>query len=94
MSTWQAINTWVTFVVAAAVVVVLAVTLLLTLRSLSAARRTAGRLAAGLEAVAQNTATVPEQLPAINGALTTLVEHLGRVDANLKGSARSFGLRS
>ncbi|HET9051511.1 MAG TPA: hypothetical protein VFO60_07385 [Candidatus Dormibacteraeota bacterium] len=92
MSTWQAVNTWTTFVVAVAVVLVLAVTLVLTLAALRSARRTAGQLAAGLEAVAANTTRVPEQLPTINGALSQLAAGLSSVDGHLGGAAAAFGL--
>lgn len=92
MSTWQAINTWTTFAVAIAVVLVLAVTLLLTLAALSSARRTADRLAAGLETVAGNTSRLPEQLPAVNAALSQLLAGLQSVDGHLGGAARAFGL--
>jgi hypothetical protein len=93
MSTWQAINTWVTFALAVVVVLVLAVTLILTLAALRAARRDATKLAGGLEAVAANTESVPEQLTAINGALGALLGGLQSVDSHLGGAARAFGLR-
>lgn len=93
MSTWQAINTWVTITLAVVVVLVLATTLLLTLVALQRARRHASRLAEGLEGVQANTASVPTQLPAINGALTQLLAGLESVDAHLGGAAAAFGLR-
>jgi energy-coupling factor transporter transmembrane protein EcfT len=93
MSTWQAINTWVTFGVAIVVVIVLAVTLILTLAALRAARGDATKLAGGLEAVVANTDSVPEQLTAINGALVQLLVGLQSVDGHLAGAARAFGLR-
>lgn len=93
MSTWEAVNTWVTFALAGIVVVVLAITLILTLDALRRARRYAEQLAGGLETVAANTASVPEQLPAINGALQTLLEGLESVDGHLGGAAGAFGLR-
>jgi uncharacterized protein YyaL (SSP411 family) len=93
MSTWQAINTWVTFALAVVVVLVLAVTLLLTLSALMGARRAAQKLADGLEAVQANTASVPTQLPTINGALGQLRAGLQSVDRHLGGIARAFGIR-
>lgn len=92
MSSWQAINTWITFVVAVAVVVVLAVTLISTLGWLMTGRRAAAQLAGGLEVVADQTKTVPDQLPAINGALVQLHEGLQSVDGHLGGAAEAFGL--
>lgn len=93
MSTWQAINTWVTIALAVVVVLVLAVTLLLTLVALRGARRHATDLAAGLEVVQSHTASVPTQLPAINGALVQLLTGLESVDGHLGGAAGAFGLR-
>ncbi len=93
MSTWQAINTWITFGLALVVVLVLAATLILTLTALMGARRAAKKLADGLEAVRANTDSVPTQLPAINGALTQLLGGLESVDAHLGGAARAFGIR-
>ena len=93
MSTWEAVNTWVTIVLAVVVVIVLAVTLILTLVPLIGARRAADKLAGGLEAVVENTASVPEQLPTINGALVQLLEGLQSVDAHLGGAARAFGIK-
>ncbi|GAC1341725.1 MAG: hypothetical protein NVSMB29_12640 [Candidatus Dormibacteria bacterium] len=75
------------------VVIVLAVTLILTLVALWGARRAADQLAAGLEAVVENTASVPEQLPTINGALVQLLEGLQSVDGHLGGAARAFGIK-
>lgn len=92
MSTWQAVNTWITFVLAIAVVVVLAVTLILTLAALRKARRHAEALASGLEMVVQNTASVPQQLSTINGALVRLLEGLRSVDAHITAAGRTFGL--
>jgi len=92
MSSWEAINTWVTIVLAVVVVIVLAATLILTLVPLLRARRVAEQLAAGLEVVVTNTASVPEQLPTINGALVQLLEGLQSVDGHLGGAARAFGL--
>ena len=93
MSTWQAVNTWVTFVLAIVVVLVLAVTLISTLAWLMTGRRAAEQLASGLEKVSQQTATVPEQLPAINGAMVQLRDGLQSVDGHLGGAAGAFGLR-
>ena len=93
MSTWEAVNTWVTIVLAVVVVVVLAVTLILTLVALMRARKAAEQLAGGLEAVVENTASVPEQLPTINGALVQLLEGLQSVDGHLGGVARAFGIK-
>lgn len=93
MSSWQAINTWVTIVLAIVVVIVLAVTLIATLTALRRARRYAEQLAGGLEAVVANTASVPEQIPTINGALAQLLGGLESVDAHLGGAARAFGIR-
>lgn len=93
MSAWQAINTWITFVLAIVVVLVLAATLILTLAALMGARRAAEKLAGGLEAVQSQTASVPTQLPTINGALTTLLAGLQSVDSHLGGIARAFGIR-
>lgn len=93
MSTWEAINTWVSIVLAVVVVIVLALTLILTAVPLLRARRTARKLADGLEAVVENTASVPEQLPTINGALVQLLEGLQSVDGHLGGAARAFGIK-
>lgn len=93
MSAWQAINTWVTFALAIVVVLVLAATLILTLSALMGARRAAEKLADGLEAVQSQTASVPTQLPAINGALSQLLAGLVSVDGHLAGIARAFGIR-
>lgn len=93
MSTWEAINTWITIVLAVVVVIVLAVTLILTLIPLMGARKAARQLAAGLEAVVDNTSSVPEQLPVINGALVQLLEGLQSVDGHLGGAARAFGIK-
>ncbi|MHB8718272.1 MAG: hypothetical protein ACYDAC_05175 [Candidatus Dormibacteria bacterium] len=92
MSTWQAINTWITFALALAVVIVLALTLIATVVWLGRGRRDAEKLAAGLEAVAANTRSVPEQLPTINGALVQLRDGLTSVDGHLGGAAAAFGL--
>lgn len=92
MSSWQAINTWITFVLAVAVVIVLAVTLISTLGWLMTGRRAAEQLAGGLEIVVDQTKTVPDQLPAINGALVQLNEGLKSVDGHLGGAAEAFGL--
>ena len=93
MSSWQAINTWITFILAIVVVIVLAVTLISTLAWLMTGRRAAEQLAAGLETVSQQTATVPEQLPVINGAMTQLRDGLQSIDGHLGGAAGAFGLR-
>lgn len=93
MSTWQAINTWITFGLAVVVVIVLAVTLVSTLGWLMTGRRAAEQLAGGLETVSQQTETVPTQLPAINGALVQLRDGLQSVDGHLGGAAGAFGLR-
>ena len=93
MSGWQAINTWITFILAIVVVLVLAVTLISTLAWLITGRRAAAQLASGLETVGQQTATVPEQLPAINGAMVQLRDGLQSVDGHLGGAASAFGLR-
>lgn len=92
MSTWQAINTWVTFILAIVVVLVLAVTLVSTLAWLFSARRNAEKLAGGLETVAQQTETVPRQLPAINGAMVQLRDGLTSADGHLRGAAEAFQL--
>lgn len=93
MSTWQAINTWVTFGLAVVVVIVLAVTLIATLGWLMTGRRAAEQLAGGLETVSQQTESVPQQLPAINGAMVQLRDGLQSVDGHLGGAAAAFGLR-
>ena len=93
MSTWQAINTWVTFALAVVVVIALAVTLISVLGWLMTGRRAAEQLAGGLETVAGQTETVPNQLPAINGALVQLRDGLQSTDGHLGGAAGAFGLR-
>lgn len=93
MSTWQAVNTWITFILAVVVVLVLAVTLISTLAWLMIGRRAAEQLAGGLEAVSQQTETVPKQLPTINEAMVQLRDGLQSVDGHLGGAAGAFGLR-
>lgn len=93
MSTWQAINTWITFILAIVVVLVLAVTLISTLAWLMTGRKAAEQLASGLETVSSQTKTVPEQLPAINGAMVQIKDGLTSVDGHLGGAAGAFGLR-
>ena len=93
MSTWQAINTWITFILAIVVVLVLAATLISTLAWLVIGRRAAEQIASGLETVAQQTESVPRQLPTINGAMVQLRDGLQSVDGHLGGAAGAFGLR-
>ncbi len=93
MSTWQAINTWVTVGIALVVVLVLAATLLLTLGALMRAARYARQLAGGLEVVQSNTASVPAQLPVINSTLVQVRDGVDSVDRHLGGVAGAFGLR-
>ena len=93
MSTWQAINTWITFILAIVVVLVLAVTLISTLFWLMTGRRAAVQLASGLETVSRQTESVPRQLPAINEAMVQLRDGLQSVDSHLGGAAGAFGLK-
>jgi hypothetical protein len=93
MSTWQAVNTWITFILAIVVVLVLAVTLIATLAWLMTGRRAAEQLASGLETVSDQTESVPRQLPTINGAMVQLRDGLESVDGHLGGAAGAFGLR-
>lgn len=77
-----------TVLAVAIVVLVLAIYLFLIGLALRRANRHAAALAGGLEAIALNTAPLPEHLTTINGALGTLLSGLDAVDQHLRGVVR------
>lgn len=66
-----------------AIVLVLVGYLLAIIVTLWSAGTTLNKLAGGLVAVRDNTKPLPEDIPAINGALTTLLNRLLDVNGNL-----------
>lgn len=84
--------TTLTLVVVAAVVIALAGYLIATAWSLNNARQSVAAIADGLEAVAANTAPLPEKLTVINGALSALLEGLRGADGHLGRAAKVFHL--
>ena len=66
-----------------AIVLVLVVYLLAIIVTLWSAGTTLNKLAGGLVAIRDNTKPLPEDIPVINGALTTLLTRLLDVNGNL-----------
>ncbi len=66
-----------------AIVLVLVGYLLAIIVTLWSAGTTLNKLAGGLVAIRDNTKPLPEDIPAINGALTTLLNRLLDVNGNL-----------
>ncbi|MBJ7609152.1 MAG: hypothetical protein JF887_06935 [Candidatus Dormibacteraeota bacterium] len=92
LDSWDSVLTIVSMVVASILAIVLAVTLVLTAAALGRVRRAAAQLPGGLEAAADNTASLPDQIPTINSALTAIQDGLDSVDTSVLGIARAYGL--
>lgn len=90
--TLPTILTYLTLAVALIVVVVLVVYLVLIIIALRRAGDHLANLAAGLQAVIENTQPLEKHLTTINGALGNLDEGLASIDANLVGVAEVFRL--
>ncbi|HEV2109118.1 MAG TPA: hypothetical protein VGR16_12715 [Thermomicrobiales bacterium] len=74
----------------AVIVVVLAGYLVLIALSLLRANRNLDKLAGGLEAVRDNTASLGSDISAINAAAATLNDGLSRIGSHLKGVNQSL----
>ena len=70
-------------VVALAIVLVLVIYLCIIIYNLWEAGSLLQKLAGGLQAIQKNTAPLPEDIPAINGALASLLQKLLNVNGNL-----------
>lgn len=85
-----------TIIATAIVVVVLAaylIAILLTVRSVGGTPSSdLGQLAGGLAAIERQTASLPDDLPTINGALAALLDSLQAIDDHLTATARVLGL--
>jgi hypothetical protein len=77
-----------TLVVVFAVVLVLVVYLVAIIVALAGARRSLAQLAAGLVAIRDHTAPLGDKIGAINGGLTTLLQGLLAVNADLAAIVR------
>ena len=77
--------TWLTLLVAGAIVAVLASYLILIAAALIRANRNLTKLVGGLEAIRDNTAPLAEDLSTINDAAGTLQARLRAIDENLRG---------
>lgn len=77
--------TWLTLLVAGAIVAVLASYLILIAAALIRANRNLTKLVGGLQAIRDNTAPLAQDLSTINDAAGTLQARLKAVDEHLRG---------
>lgn len=85
-----------TIIATAIVVVVLAyylIAILITVRRVGGTESSdLSQLAGGLEVIQRQTAPLPDDMTAINGALVALLESLRATDDHLTATARALGL--